>query len=48
MQVSRCPECYVPIGGDNHTLLTNNRRDTEMEGILREQGAQLSPFAWGR
>ena len=36
MQVSHCPECFAPIGGNEHGLLSTNQRDREMERILRE------------
>ncbi|GJJ08048.1 hypothetical protein Clacol_002255 [Clathrus columnatus] len=40
MQTSRCPECGAEIGGDGHRLLESNSRDTEFEGMLRNQGAR--------
>ncbi|KAF9161285.1 hypothetical protein DFQ26_004686 [Actinomortierella ambigua] len=33
MQESRCPECGARIGGGNHTLLSDNQRDSEFEGM---------------
>jgi len=48
MQVSRCPECKAPIGGAAHSLLSGNTRDAELEALAAEDGAEASPFAWGR
>ncbi|KAJ8523127.1 hypothetical protein ONZ45_g408 [Pleurotus djamor] len=47
MQRATCPECGSPIGGSDHTLDASNTRATEYEDILRNQGGQASPFAWG-
>ncbi|KAE8205468.1 hypothetical protein CF328_g481 [Tilletia controversa] len=48
MEVSRCPECGVAIGGSDHTLAAGNTSDTEMEQIAREFGARPSPWPWAR
>ncbi|THH09391.1 hypothetical protein EW145_g2049 [Phellinidium pouzarii] len=48
METARCPECFETIGGTGHNLVSSNRRDFEFEAIAREQGAQESPWAWGR
>jgi len=48
VQASRCPECGQPIGGQNHTLDTSNRRAEEFEELARRAGSQGSPWAWGR
>ncbi|KAI5123686.1 hypothetical protein M0805_001714 [Coniferiporia weirii] len=48
METARCPECSETIGGANHNLVSTNRRNTELEDIARNQGAQPSPWAWGR
>ncbi|XP_069507285.1 NFX1-type zinc finger-containing protein 1 [Ambystoma mexicanum] len=32
MQRGRCPECRTEIGGENHTLVANNRLASEMDG----------------
>ncbi len=31
MEQARCPECGEAIGGQDHTLLGDNRRDERME-----------------
>lgn len=48
MQVSRCNECGAQIGGSSHQLLNSNARAREFEEIAREQGAEQSPWRWGR
>jgi len=47
-QEARCPECNVVVGGRNHNLVLDNRRDTEMEELLARQGAGPNPWPWGR
>lgn len=44
MQVSRCPECGVAIGGSHHSLLQSNSRAAEYEGLVRQAGAR--PAFW--
>lgn len=44
MQTASCPECGEAIGGSNYNLISSNRRDTELEAIAREHGAQASPW----
>ncbi|KAJ7593989.1 hypothetical protein C8J56DRAFT_778835, partial [Mycena floridula] len=48
METARCPECGANIGGTNHRLDATNTRATDLEEITRAQGAQQSPWAWGR
>jgi hypothetical protein len=48
MQVSRCPECNAVIGGRGHTLESSNTRANDMESLARAQGAQETPWRWGR
>ncbi|KAL5531129.1 hypothetical protein ACEPAG_4005 [Sanghuangporus baumii] len=48
MQTTRCPECYELIGGSNHSLVSGNRANAELESIARANGAMQSPWAWGR
>lgn len=40
-------QCGRQIGGSNHTLTAGNRRDEEMEALLRPRALQ-SPWAWAR
>ncbi|KAH9170429.1 hypothetical protein EDB89DRAFT_1304426 [Lactarius sanguifluus] len=48
MESARCTECGAPIGGSNHQQHHSNTRALEFEHIAREQGAQDSPWRWGR
>ncbi|KAJ7593996.1 hypothetical protein C8J56DRAFT_925724 [Mycena floridula] len=48
IQTGRCPECGANIGGTNHNLDATNTRATDLEEITRAQGAQQSPWPWGR
>ena len=35
MEVSRCPECGPPIGGQNHALIDSNRQAANFVGEAR-------------
>ena len=35
MEVSRCPECGAPIGGQNHALIDSNRQAANFVGEAR-------------
>ncbi|KAL5513489.1 hypothetical protein ACEPAH_3888 [Sanghuangporus vaninii] len=48
METTRCPECYELIGGSNHSLVSGNRANTELESIARANGARQSPWPWNR
>ena len=48
MQRSFCPECGAPIGGTLHTLESSNTQAADYEDLSRRQGAEQSPWAWGR
>ncbi len=48
MESARCTECGAPIGGSNHQEHQSNTRALEFEDISRQQGAQNSPWRWGR
>ncbi|KAF8656766.1 hypothetical protein AX16_002444 [Volvariella volvacea WC 439] len=48
MQTSRCPECGATVGGSSHRLTQGNRRAEEFETLLRQAGAQRSPWAWAQ
>ncbi|KAH9007625.1 hypothetical protein EDB83DRAFT_2236280 [Lactarius deliciosus] len=47
-EAARCTECGAPIGGSDHQQHHSNTRALEFEHIAREQGAQDSPWRWGR
>ncbi|KAL5536591.1 hypothetical protein ACEPAF_413 [Sanghuangporus sanghuang] len=48
MQTTRCPECYELIGGSNHSLVSGNRANAELESIARANGARQNPWPWAR
>ena len=43
---STCPECGAAIGGENHTLESQNTRAMDFEEVARQQGAAGSPWPW--
>ncbi|KAL1670096.1 hypothetical protein GGF50DRAFT_122799 [Schizophyllum commune] len=47
-QVSRCPECGATIGGTGHALTAGNASAAEYENIMRQQGAENSPWPWAQ
>ena len=47
-QRSSCPECGAVIGGTGHNLETTNTPAMDLENLAREQGAEQSPWHWGR
>ncbi|KAL5492745.1 hypothetical protein ACEPAI_4192 [Sanghuangporus weigelae] len=48
METTRCPECYELIGGSNHSLVSGNRANAELESIARAHGAMRNPWPWAR
>ncbi|KAL1742486.1 hypothetical protein HDZ31DRAFT_43128, partial [Schizophyllum fasciatum] len=47
-QVATCPECGANIGGSNHALEGGNSSNPQYEALLRQQGAQNSPWPWAQ
>ncbi|KAF8210466.1 P-loop containing nucleoside triphosphate hydrolase protein [Mycena galopus ATCC 62051] len=48
MQRSNCPECGAAIGGTAHALDAANRPAVEFENMVREAGADRSPWPWAQ